>query len=269
MGRVKAFGTVISWFGMIMSLTGASFTIVLLIEFLPFGTVVTVALLATMLIYGALGRYLFRLGRRMSQDSTAQRMARDSRPVVLLLRAFESDGEVAERNWLRQRSLLAILLGRETVEEELARVLEDVGPTVALGRKGELIPTFGFAKEYAQDDNWQAVISSYFDKAGWLVFVLSTVTPNLTYEITEALSRKYAAKILLVPPVHRDRHWRDAYAALSSNCPSMPALDDETAAAIVIDARKGQTTVRMAGRRSRHAQVSAIQKLLVENYLIA
>src|SRR5436853_6102388 len=147
-------GMVIGWAGALIAFTCASVAVWVLVLFL-FGPLPRAGLIVGLALLALLGQRIFRLGRRISQESPSNRLANDQRAPVLLLRAFSSDGEVAEKGWLNQRSLVAWLLGRPTFEEELAHVMEDLGPPVALGRRGELIPTFGFSREYADDAVWR------------------------------------------------------------------------------------------------------------------
>lgn len=179
--KAKLLGVLLTWIGLLASISigGTALLTAMLIR--TNGTPLDYLILAAAISLSLIARNAFRAGRRMTQDSASERMAKDKRPAVLLLRAFKSDGEIAEENWLRQRSLLGILLGRETFEEEVARILEGLGPAVALGRSGEILPTLGFAKEYAQMHNWREMVLEYLERAGWVIFVLHNITPNLTY----------------------------------------------------------------------------------------
>jgi hypothetical protein len=102
-------------------------------------------------------RFIFSFGRASAQPSADQRLAEDARAPVLL-RAFRSDGALAEKDWLNQASLLAPLLGRPTFEERLAQVMEDVGPPIALGRPQDLLPRVGFSRQYIVGDDWERAL---------------------------------------------------------------------------------------------------------------
>ena len=162
------------------------------------------------------GRGIFNMGRRPAQESAAARLVTDHRPPVLLLRAFSADGEVAERNWFAQRSLFGWMFGRASFEEQLATIVENLGPAVALGRTGEVLPEYGFAREYADNATWRKVVDNYLSSSSWVVILLQEFTPNVIYEIQRSLRHGTSLNVLLVPPPLRFRTaaWHVAWSSL-------------------------------------------------------
>jgi hypothetical protein len=47
-----------------------------------------------------------------------------------------------------------------TEEEQLAMVMNEIGPFIAIGRPGEQWPELGAARMYVGDDEWQATINN-------------------------------------------------------------------------------------------------------------
>jgi hypothetical protein len=265
----KRVGFIVTWLGLVALVYFAGTSLQITLSILTSGMPRDCVRLSAALVLLFVARNIFRVGRRLAQDSASERKAKDARPVVLLLRAFKSDREIAEDNWLRQRSLIGILIGRETFEEEMARILEDLGPTVALGQSREILPTFGFAKDYADDYNWREIFTRYLEEAGWVVIILHHITANLTFEIRESLSFKYCAKILLVPPPVRCRteSWYRAYESVRSINANLPLINQDTAA-IVFDKVGGKTSIEMQGSHSPAQQIAVIHAALVIKYVL-
>lgn len=97
-------------------------------------------------------------------------LAKDNRPPVIYLRGFQD--EVRERG---VGELLAILWQRPVATEisawgpreqiEIAKVMQRIGPYIALGRPGEKLPEVGAAKLYVADADWQPKILEWLKKA--------------------------------------------------------------------------------------------------------
>jgi hypothetical protein len=81
-----------------------------------------------------------------------------------------------------------------TAEQSLARAVLPLGPLIAIGSPGEVLPPMGAARLYVDDDHWQGVveqliaisplvilrIGSYYDQSFWWEFkhVLATCEPE-------------------------------------------------------------------------------------------
>lgn len=214
------------------------------------------------------GRWLFIWGRRFSQESAATRVSLDRRPPVLLLRAFSSDGAVADRRWLRQRSFATWFLGRSSFEERIASVMENLGPTVALGRRSEILPTYGFARHYVRDSEWRRVFESYVGTAGWAVILLYQITPNLMYEIKTVLAGGHGLKILLVPPPShaRTRIWEESVDRMCAEIGVTLSLRADVAA-LLLEKNQPMLPIAMTGGSSAESQIAAIEGTLIPQYL--
>jgi TM2 domain-containing membrane protein YozV len=72
-------------------------------------------------------------------------------------------------------------------EQELAMIMNRVGPLVAIGKPGEPLPELGAARFYVSDDQWQDKITDLMKQAE-LVVVRVGGTANLQWEIDRAVA---------------------------------------------------------------------------------
>jgi hypothetical protein len=260
-------GILLSWIGLLIMSSAIILAASILIHI---SKLHSFASLLKALLNVVVGHVLFKAGRRISQDSAADRLSQDHRAPVLLLRAFSSDGQIAERSWLKQRSFFGWILGRASFEERLSEIMENLGPTVALGRKGEIIPTYGFAREYSEDRVWRQVLDKYLSLTAWVVVMLYDMTPNVAYEIQHVLLSRPQSKMLLVPPPVRERThgWYEKLNATRQEIAALPAVRQNTAA-IILDPKEGVICVEMGTDDSANAQLSAINRALIPRYLFA
>ena len=131
-------------------------------------------------------------GRRMQVLSGSALLARDPRPPILYLRSFRDDPvthTVFDRLFTR--------LNYRTEEEELAATFADVGPLVAVGHPGELLPELGAARFYFSDDAWKEQVGAMMASAR---FVLLRVggSRGLAWELARAVRTLTPEKLLLV-----------------------------------------------------------------------
>jgi hypothetical protein len=156
-------------------------------------------------------------------------LAKDDRPPVIYLRGFQD--EVRERG---VGELLAVLWQRPVATEisawgpreqiEIAKVMQRIGPYIALGRPGEKLPEVGAAKLYVADADWQPKILEWLKKAR-LVVLQAGVTPGLRWEIGQMVKRLSPAKLLVILPdtdaqYRQFKAWADA--VLPKALPDMP-----------------------------------------------
>ena len=261
-------GVVLSWIGGSIALVAGIGALMSLPSATGSGQIVVQLCLA--LVAVGFGGWLFRAGRRIAQESARSRMGVDHRPPVILLRSFAADGRVAEKAYSRQQSLVGWLLGRASFEQELSNVMENLGPTVALGRPGEVLPTFGFAREYVANDAWQRVLNDYLDRCSWAVLLLYEITSNITYEVELVLRSGSKARVLLVPPPreYRTAQWYEKYGALAKSVLQLPEIGLDTAA-VVFDPKEGVIKIAMPPEGSSNEQIVAIQQALIPRFLFS
>lgn len=156
----------------------------------------TLSALGVALMLGCM--WLLRRSRRHEAVSAAQAMADDPRPPVLYLRSFQDDGSVLlDDQGIKSMQALIRATSPASSEEELARILERIGPVVAIGKPGEELPELGAARLYVGHDEWQSVVGALMRKAA-LVVVRVGPSPGVLWEIDQALTQIPRERLALV-----------------------------------------------------------------------
>ncbi|MEO7114671.1 MAG: TM2 domain-containing protein [Caldimonas sp.] len=130
---------------------------------------------------------LWRLSRQYGAIDADEAMALDPRAPVLYLRSFADDGDalIGETSkWLRLGARIAMPV---TPEQEMADLLDAVGPVVAIGKPGEPLPELGAARLYVSNEQWQAKVQELMQKARLVVLRLGS-SPGLIWEIEQVLA---------------------------------------------------------------------------------
>jgi hypothetical protein len=142
---------------------------------------------------------LFRSGWKYDARTAEEALALDPRPPVVYLRSFGIDDQIL----VPAPGLAAKLTGLFTYtasispEQEMAFILERVGPVIAIGKPGERLPQLGAARLYVGDDEWRAVVGKLMNDAA-LVVIRAGDTANLWWEVQEALSRCSRERVIIV-----------------------------------------------------------------------
>jgi hypothetical protein len=133
---------------------------------------------------------VFQTGKRFLMRTAEETIARDPRPYVLYLRAFNADvpasavpehGDLDEFSFWRFRAFTAMRLVSprllfappRTEEEQIVRAFNDIGPVIAVGTPGEAIPPFGASRVYIAAEEWQTRVSDLVRNAGTVVIRIS------------------------------------------------------------------------------------------------
>jgi TM2 domain-containing membrane protein YozV len=162
--------------------------------------VIAVPALVAFVVVARLGMRTLRAGWKYDAQPAADVLREDSRPPVLYLRSFRDDSEllVTSSNTASARITAAL---NYTVafnpEQELALILDGVGPVVAIGRPGEPLPELGAAREYVADDRWRDTVDSYMRRAS-LVVIRAGATDSLWWEIERTLEQVPPQKVVIV-----------------------------------------------------------------------
>jgi len=140
--------------------------------------------------------HLWRKSRQYGALDADQAMARDPRPPVLYLRSFADDGAalMGEQSALERHS--ATVFVPVTPEQEIADILDAIGPVVAIGKPGEPLPELGAARLYVSDDHWQAKVMELMAVASLVVVRLGS-SPGLLWEIEQALAHLPRQRLVL------------------------------------------------------------------------
>lgn len=261
------FSLLLCWSGVMISFTfvGLAVIVWLIIPFSYWS--ISTPIFIMCLVIAWMGRWLSKAGIRISQESATERYTSDLRPFVLLLRPFSFDGIVGEESWFKQKSLASLMFGRESFEERIGGVMQNLGPTIALGRHGEILPTYGFAREYVDDSEWKKVFEDYVSRSAWIVILLYQSTTNLEYELDVIVKMKRNLNILLIPPPVRYRtiNWQAGYYKFSQKLDCQPTAEGSFAA-LLIDHGEPEF-IMIEGESSVEIQIASIQNALIPSYL--
>lgn len=125
------------------------------------------------------GIALYRYGTRLLQVST-WRFLTDRRPPVLFLRSFAFDPAAD------MTDIVPIFFPQRRFEESLVRVLQPLGPVLAIGRPHEKLPETGADRIYVAEADWRAAVS-YFTERAAAVFILAGDSAGLRWEMKHVL----------------------------------------------------------------------------------
>jgi TM2 domain-containing membrane protein YozV len=156
--------------------------------------------LAVFLVSAWIGFRLLRSGWKYDVVSAEQLLATDPRPPVVYLRSFEADSEILLRPDGFWNKVVTIFFGYAVTfspEQELAEILNHVGPVIAIGKPGEPLPELGAARIYVGDADWKAKVTDMMARSR-LVIIRTGATPNLQWEIEQTMARVPRRQILFV-----------------------------------------------------------------------
>ncbi len=134
-------------------------------------------------------------------------LADETRPPVLFLRSFLDDGKTEAVSGFEQAILAFSAVRRPSYEQHLARVVESVGPLVAIGRPDEPLPELGAARLYVSDAHWRDVVTDLLGRAGLVLFQVGE-TPNLRWELDQVKQRVRPERALIFLPYGLSRSRR-------------------------------------------------------------
>jgi TM2 domain len=155
--------------------------------------------LALFLITARVGFQLLRSGWKYDVVSAEQLLAIDPRPPVLYLRSFEADSKIVLRpdGFWNKATMLFDYMVTFSPEQELAEILNQIGPMVAIGKPGEPLPELGAARLYVADADWKAKVTDMMARSR-LVIIRTGSTANLEWEIEQTMTRVPRRQILFV-----------------------------------------------------------------------
>ncbi len=140
--------------------------------------------LAWMFMLGGVG--LFNHGRKYTAASAREVFAQDKRKPVIYLRSFKDDTLTSQVYspyvW-------------KTEEEQIAYVMNGIGPFIAIGNPRDELPDLGAARVYLGDNEWQRTVSVLTSHAQ-LVVLRAGGTPGFWWEV-ERVSKKVKPERLL------------------------------------------------------------------------
>jgi hypothetical protein len=186
------------------------------------------AMLLSLLSYvNPAGRRVFVSGKKLGAIRAEEMLHSDSRPPVLYLRSFTDDETFFEDiNSTVRAHESAVPLYKSTEEELLAGVMDEIGPFVAIGRPGELLPDLGAARLYVGKE-WKQVIADLIQRSR-LIVMRTGDTSGFWWEFENVVKNASPEKILLLLPNDRVRYGllrRHADQLLPKPLPEAPSFN--------------------------------------------
>ena len=86
-----------------------------------------------------------------------------------------------------------------TEEEELATVMNEIGPVVAIGCPGEALPELGAYRIYLQHEDWREEVRNLIS-AAQLVVIRLGMTEGVLWELRTIITHAKAEHVLLLVP---------------------------------------------------------------------
>lgn len=149
------------------------------------------------------GQDWYKQGKRRSAPSAESLISKDPRPPVLYLRSFQDD-PIAAQGKLQwsipgPQGSQPLSWVAETEEQQLAQVMNEIGPFVALGRPGEMLPEIGAARTYTSNDEWQNKVLNLMGRAK-LIVLRAGDTPNFLWEFETAVKQVRPEHVIVLFP---------------------------------------------------------------------
>jgi len=156
---------------------------------------------AVLIAYGlvALGVLLVRHGWKYNVLGALDVVAADARPPVVYLRSFQDDVKAPVGGLSGVFLKAASWFFPVGFEQELAAIMNRLGPFVAVGRPGERLPELGANRFYFTDDEWRSRVSALVAHAQ-LTVILCGPTPNLWWEIDHVFASAPPRRVVLIIP---------------------------------------------------------------------
>jgi hypothetical protein len=149
------------------------------------------------------GGMIYQTGASLRTLDGREVMRRDPRPPVLYLRPFSEDKRAIYDGPQGKRvgADLPEPGMRESASPELkiSKILEHIGPFVAVGIPGERLAPMGAARIYMSHNTWQGEVAAIVDRAAALV-LQPEATPSTYWELEYAMARVDPRRILMIVP---------------------------------------------------------------------
>jgi TM2 domain-containing membrane protein YozV len=160
---------------------------------------VAVPLLVAFVLVARASIRLFRSAWKHEAQSAQEALASDPRRPVVYLRSFGVDDQLLVTTGRLGGRLASLFMYTASVspEQEMAFMLERIGPVIAIGKPGERLPELGAARRYVGDDEWRQVVDQLMNDAV-LVVIRAGETANLWWETQEALTRCPRERVVIV-----------------------------------------------------------------------
>jgi hypothetical protein len=128
------------------------------------------------------------------QPNLDEALTSDTRAPILYLRAFKDDvlpiSSFSEAEPEDRRLELAVTSGLKTL-----------GPAIAIGQPGEVMPDVGAARGYLSGEEWQDAVTSWM-KSARMIVMLTAATRGVRWELKRIVDHNHLLKVvILFPPL--------------------------------------------------------------------
>ena len=168
-------------------------------------------------LLGLGGILIFIYARKLRAAALSKSVEQDSRPPVLYLRSFKDD-PVMSRPGLFHITVPSVT----TIEEQLAMVLNEIGPFTAIGKPGERLPALGARRLYVDDADWQKKVSELMAQSRLVIFRLAK-TEGFWWELERAAATVSPERLVLLVPFKKKEY--DAFKAKADSLFANPLPD--------------------------------------------
>jgi hypothetical protein len=200
----KLFGLTLITLSYLMGLVAFAF----MVEPIKSGSVTSIAAVSY-LVVGVLlswlllsGQKCYLKGKKIVAATRPFPSAQSSRRPVVYLRPFKDDASAAEPMGDGPPGTEFHYLSFVTEEEQLAAVMSEIGPFVAIGRPGEKLPELGAHRKYVHE--WEEEVKNLISTAQ-LVIIRLGMTEGVVRELSFAIKLVKAERLLLLVP--RELHY--------------------------------------------------------------
>lgn len=126
------------------------------------------------------------LAKRYAAVDASMVLAKDSRAPILYLRSF-LDQFTSDDLWFHV----------EADEELIYPVVKQIGPVIAIGQPGELLPPTGASRLYVEaQSDWHNAVKEYMEQSQ-LIIISPRDTKGVIWEISTAYNLSHPEKVLL------------------------------------------------------------------------
>jgi hypothetical protein len=219
----------------------------------------------------ALSAVPYRAARRIASLNAREAVRKDERPVVLYLRSFADDEITVRVQMSGASSLLEVLWPRrhERFEDVVAKILSRMGPVVAVGWRGGLLPPAGAARDVLSDDEWRQGVERWMTDAQ-LIVVLIGRTVGLAWELHQLSELQLWNKtLLLFPPIddqELSRRWQATGAIIQQTTGCGPALAGRLSETAVVALQgNGEAVTYTADQRDDRSYEVALRAALADS----
>ncbi len=178
-----------------------------------------VAIIPSLLIGLPLGLFLakcFIHAKRLRAPSALEVLARDRRAPVVYFRPFTEDTEASKPT---------VLASWITEEEQLAKVMNDIGPLVAIGAPREKTASLGAARMYVEEAKWHEAALALVRRAR-LVMMRIGSSAGFWWELEAVVSSKMPEQLILLIPNKQALYDEFQRASCKLIPPALPAITD-------------------------------------------